>query len=285
MAYIGDVTPYERRQQVLGRYLSGQITGQLFGQAAGGIIGDLLGWRAMFFVLAGLFAVAALALFREVATNPMTQTPSRLDEAPRGLIAGYAMVLSSAWARIVILAVALEAALMFGAFAYVGADLHLRFGLSFTLVGIVVGTFGVGGLIYAASVTQLVGRLGQTGLALYGSALLGLAYLMLALAPTPWIAPIAVTAIGLGFYMLHNTLQTNATLMSPEARSTAVALFSAAVYLGQTLGVALFAPAIDHIGGPPVFIIVAVLLPLLGWWFATRLRRRALEERRERTNE
>jgi predicted MFS family arabinose efflux permease len=73
--------------------------------------------------------------------------------------------------------------------------------------------------------------------------------------------------------------------MSPEARSTAVALFSAAVYLGQTLGVALFAPAIDHIGGPPVFIVVAVLLPLLGWWFATRLRRRALEERRERTNE
>src|SRR5262249_24966043 len=67
MAYIGDVTPYERRQHVLGRYMSGQITGQLFGQAAGGIIGDLLGWRAMFFVLASLFAVAALALFREIA--------------------------------------------------------------------------------------------------------------------------------------------------------------------------------------------------------------------------
>ncbi len=39
-AFIGDVVPYEQRQQVLGRYLSGQITGQLFGQAAGGIIGD-----------------------------------------------------------------------------------------------------------------------------------------------------------------------------------------------------------------------------------------------------
>src|SRR6266545_5024992 len=103
MAYIGDVTPYERRQQVLARYLSGQITGQLFGQAAGGIVGDLLGWRAMFFVLTGLFAVATIALFREVATNPMTQTPSRPESAPRGLAAGYTMVLSSAWARVVIL--------------------------------------------------------------------------------------------------------------------------------------------------------------------------------------
>ena len=43
-----------------------------------------------------------------------------------------------------------------------------------------------------------------------------------------------MTFIGLGFYMLHNTLQTNATQMSPEARGTAVALFSSALYLGQT---------------------------------------------------
>ena len=40
LAYIGDVVPYEQRQQVLGRFLAGQMLGQLFGQAAGGIIGD-----------------------------------------------------------------------------------------------------------------------------------------------------------------------------------------------------------------------------------------------------
>jgi len=279
MAYIGDVTPYERRQHVLGRYMSGQITGQLFGQAAGGIIGDLLGWRAMFFVLASLFAVAALALFREIAVNPLTRTPPRQDSAPRGLMAGYGLVLRSRWARIVILAVALETGLMFGAFAYVGADLHLRFGLSFTAVGMVVGAFGVGGLIYALTVPQLIRRFGQTGLARYGGVLLGMAYLVLAFAPAAWIAPVAVVAIGLGFYMLHNTLQTNATQMTPEARSTAVALFSAAVYLAQTIGVALFAPVIDRAGAPPVFIAVALLLPLLGWWFGSEIRRQTTDDR------
>ena len=45
MAYVGDVTPHDRLQQILGRYISGQILGQLFGQAAGGVLGDLLGWR------------------------------------------------------------------------------------------------------------------------------------------------------------------------------------------------------------------------------------------------
>ena len=34
LAFVGDVIPYERRQQVIGRFLSGQILGQLFGQAA-----------------------------------------------------------------------------------------------------------------------------------------------------------------------------------------------------------------------------------------------------------
>src|SRR5215212_9329129 len=74
LAYIGDIIPYERRQQVLGTYLSGQILGQLFGQAAGGVLGDLLGWRNVFFLLAGLFAIAAAALIFELATNPLTRT-------------------------------------------------------------------------------------------------------------------------------------------------------------------------------------------------------------------
>jgi predicted MFS family arabinose efflux permease len=274
MAYIGDVVSYDRRQQVLGRYLSGQIIGQLFGQAAGGIIGDLLGWRAMFFVLAATFAIAAVALFRELVVNPMTRPLMRPDEGSRGLAADYSLVLSNQWARIVILAVACEAAFMWGAFAYVGADLRLRFGLSYTMVGIVVGTFGLGGLIYALTVKQLVGRFGQSGLAFNGGFVLGLAYLMLALASAWWIAPIAVTLIGLGFYMLHNTLQTNATQMTPQARGTSVALFSAAIYVSQTLGVGLVAPVIDRVGAPPVFLTAAILLPALGLWFAGRLRSR-----------
>src|SRR5690349_2134653 len=38
MAYVGDVTPHDRLQLILGRYISGQILGQLFGQAAGGVL-------------------------------------------------------------------------------------------------------------------------------------------------------------------------------------------------------------------------------------------------------
>jgi len=275
MAFVGDVTPYERRQQVLGRYLSGQIAGLLFGQAAGGIVGDWLGWRAVFFVLATVFAFAAVALFRELATNPSTRPARAAPDKARALSADYGIVLSNRWARLVILSGALEAGLMWGAFAYVSADLHLRFGLSFTAIGLIVATFGLGGLTYTATVPTLVARFGQIGLARLGGLIIGICYLALAIAPVWWIAPIAVAAIGLGFYMLHNSLQTNATQMAPQARGTAVSMFSAALYIGQSIGVAAGSLVIDRTGAGAIFLAAAHLVPLLGFWFAWLLRRRA----------
>jgi MFS transporter, YNFM family, putative membrane transport protein len=175
--------------------------------------------------------------------------------------------------RIMLLAAFLEGAFMFGAFAYVGADLHLRFGLNFALVGLVIGTFGIGGLIYAGFVRQLFARFGAIGLASYGSVTLGIAYVMLAVAPVWWVTPLSVTMVGLGFYMLHNTLQTNATQMAPHARATGVCLFSAALYIGQPVGISLVAPVIDRFGAPPIFFMAGILLPALGLWFAGRLAR------------
>src|ERR1700680_2088785 len=66
MAYVGDVIPYERRQPILGRYLTGQILGTLSGQAMGGVLGDLMGWRNVFFVLSAVFAVATAGLVFEL---------------------------------------------------------------------------------------------------------------------------------------------------------------------------------------------------------------------------
>jgi MFS transporter, YNFM family, putative membrane transport protein len=278
MAYIGDVVPYAGRQQVLARFLTGQITGQLFGQAAGGVLGDWLGWRAVFFVLAGFLGIAAIALARELAVNPQTRPPEHKRQT-RGFLRENTIVLTNPWARLVILTAGLEYCVMFGAFAYVGADLFARFGLRFSLVGLSIGTFAIGGLIYAALAPSLVVRLGQVGLATWGGVVLGCSYLALALIPTWWLAPVVVTFVGLGFYMLHNTLQTNATQMSPDARGTAVGLFSAALYLGQTAGVAAMAPVVDRAGAPPVFIAAAILLAGLGFWFGRRLKRRERDQR------
>jgi predicted MFS family arabinose efflux permease len=74
--------------------------------------------------------------------------------------------------------------------------------------------------------------------------------------------------------MLHNTLQTEGTQMTPEARGTSVALFASMYFIGQTVGVALAAPVMDRYGARPLFAFSAVMLPLLAFWFTRRLKQR-----------
>lgn len=274
IAFIGDTVPYEKRQPVIGRFLAGQILGLAAGQVVGGVIGDYLGWRSVFYVIAGIFLVVGLGLLIELLRNPLTrQTPPRA-KTRASFVGGYVAVLSEPWARIILFAVFAESALFFAPFAFIGADLHTRQDLSFTAVGIVLSMFGVGGLIYVVSVEKLVSRLGQQGLVIWGGILMALAFLALALIPFWWVSAAAIGATGLGLYMLHNTLQVNATQMAPDNRATAMSLFTVHLYIGQSAGVAAVAPMVDRYGAPPVYIAAAILWPLLAFWFLGKLRRR-----------
>ncbi len=274
MAYIGDVVPYEQRQPVLGRYLTGQISGLLFGQVAGGVLGDMFGWRNVFFILGGIFAAAALALTAELVFNPATRASSIRRERKGGLIAEYKIVLASPWARFITTCVFFEAALLYAVLSFIGADLHLRFGLSFTMVGLVVGCFAIGGLLYTLAVGTLVNLLGQTGLVIAGGVFVSAGFLILSFQPVWWFGPLATMLIGLGFYMVHNTFQTNATQMVPQARATSLAIFSSTLYMGITAGVASAALIVDRFGAVPVFLISAVGFPVLCLIFARGIARR-----------
>jgi predicted MFS family arabinose efflux permease len=75
--------------------------------------------------------------------------------------------------------------------------------------------------------------------------------------------------------MIHNTLQTHATQMVPDARGLAVATFASCLFLGQAVGVAAAAPVFDNTGAVPIFLVAGVLLFLFGQVFRTLLLRRA----------
>jgi len=274
MAYVGDVVPYARRQPVLARFLAGQMTGMIAGQIAGGVIGDHFGWRSAFFVLAAIFALAAAALTTQFANNPWTKPMGRPHDSPPGLLADYRRLIADPWARLVCCIVFFEGAIFFGSFTYVAADLHGRFGLSFSAIGLVVASFGVGSVLFASSVHLLIAQLGERGLVLGGGLVVAVGYLTLAGTPLWQTTPLAVAALGFGYYMLHNTLQTNATQMVPEARGTAVAGFSSALFVGQSVGVAIAAPVVDRAGAATLFVIAAVLWILLALWVARSLSRR-----------
>ena len=274
-AWIGDAVPFERRQGVLARFLSAQMTGIVLGQAAGGVLGDLFGWRSVFLVIGGLHVLAGVAMLTELKLNPLAQPPGATATLRlTSVIAGIVSIVRRPWVRILLIAVFIEGMAMYGAFAYIGADLRQRFGLSFSMVGLVMSVYGIGAIIYSVSARRLIARLGERGLVLGGGALMTLAFVALALAPSVYVVAPIMALLGIGFFMMHNTLQTNATQMAPEARGLGVSIFAMALFTGQSIGVAVAAPIMDRWGGPPIYLAAAVILPLIALWFRARLRLR-----------
>jgi predicted MFS family arabinose efflux permease len=277
LAHIGDAVPYERRQATLARLLMGVTLGLVAGQALAGIVSEHYGWRPVFVLVGVLFLVAAagLALSARGALPPAPPTGS-LADSYRAQMA----LLGRPWVRRVVLTVAAEGAVLVGFLTFVGATLHDRHALDYGTIGLLLAIYGGGGLAYASAAPWFIRRYGEVGLARRGSVVAAAGYLILiglaAVAPPPALlvpfAACATFAIGLGFMMLHNTLQTRATQMAPDTRGAAVALFAACFFLGQTVGVGLGGPVYDRFGALGLFAIAVIALPVIGWSFAAAIR-------------
>ncbi len=268
MAFIGDHVPYATRQPILARFLSGQILGLVFGQVFAGIFADFVGWRGVFVLLAGLYLVVGLLLLRDLLRGrvPPPVLGGGLDAAT--LAGRYLDLCRRPHARLVLATVALEGLVFFGSFTFVAAWLRRDYGLDYVTVGAILGLFGLGGLIFAATVAGMVRRLGERGLVTLGGLGIGLCYAVLALGPPLAAVPAAVTVLGLAFYMMHNTLQVNATQMAPEMRGLAVAVFAAVFFIGQAIGAWLGGRVVDGLGFAGLFAGAAAIIPCLALGFA-----------------
>ena len=267
MAWIGDTVAYERRQAVLARFLIGQMFGIAMGQVLGGLGADHFGEGPVFVVLAIWFAAAALLMWRSAPQR------EALSQPPAGnIVQRFAAVLAVPWARVVLLTVFVEGILLFGALAFVPTHLHRVYGISLTLAGAIVMLYGVGGLVYAALSPMLIRRWGEAGLAGGGAVLLALCFAVIALTRFPLVAAAACFVAGLGFYMLHNTLQVNATQMAPTQRGSSLALFAAILFVGQATGVTLAGALAERYGTAPVLTVAGLLLLVVGLSFAAARR-------------
>ena len=160
---------------------------------------------------------------------------------------------------------------MFGALAYIGAYLKSRFELSFLLIGALLACYGIGALVYSLLVPVLLRHLDQKAFVRLGGLIL-----LFCFASLPWMpfwqaaAPLLIGA-GFGFYMFHNTLQTNATEMAPLARGTAIAVFAFCLFVGQAAGISLFGQSIRLAGYSVTFAVIGILFLLLSRWFSARI--------------
>ena len=268
MAWIGDVVPYEDRQPVIARFLLGQILGLGGGAAAGGIAAEQAPWRWPFAAIAAWLLLIGLMLL----------AASRADPVPRRRGAGglreLLRVLEVRWARVVLATVCIEGLLVVGAFAFVPTHLHESRGFQLAQSGLAVLGFAAGGLLFAVFARGIIKRMGELRLAVSGTVLLAAGFALVGWTPAPFVAPLGCFLSGLGFYMLHNTLQANATEMAPERRGAGMALFASMLFLGQSVGVAIAGSIAEAAGAVvPILVAGALVLPL-GFAFARASHRR-----------
>jgi predicted MFS family arabinose efflux permease len=272
LAWIGDTVPYSHRQPVIARMVAGVILGVGGGQVLGGGLADTLGWRWAFGILGGIYLVVGVLLQRELRGN--AESHARLSPATGSLaiVPRVRSVLEAPWARRVLATVFVEGMLVFGPLALIPYYLHTRFDVSLTAAGATVALFAMGGFAYTTQARRLVPALGETGLSLTGSGMAGLSLVALGLGSSwLWAIP-ASFGLGLGYYMIHNTLQTNATQMASEHRGTAVSVFAAAFFVGQSTGVTAAAGLLQRIGPAWLFPTAGAGLILLGLGFTAGLR-------------
>jgi predicted MFS family arabinose efflux permease len=258
---VGDNVPWEQRQPVLARLMGATISGMIAGQWLSGVFAETLGWRSGFVAVALLFASAGLAMRFGFGTASPGAAP-----ASDGLtsVQRARQVLASRPARLVLAIVALEGGFANSAMAYAPSHLHTRFGIAVSTAGAILALYGLGGLVYSRNAGRLLARLQPMAMARAGGLLAGLAWLLFAIAPGPaWTLPLCALA-GLGLYMIHNTLQTQATQMAPTQRGTAVALFACSLFLGQSVGMGLASWLVDRTSTTVVIAAYGIGLALVG---------------------
>jgi len=274
LAWIGDNVPFDQLQETLARVGLGTTLGIGGGQLVGGLLTSTLGWRWAFVFLTLLFALVGGLLLadwrRQEAAAPVPPPPA----AGRTSFFSQTMpIMTGPWSRVVLVLAFAEGAAGFGVLAMWAAHLHGSLHLALSTSGAIVALFGLGGMAYMAVARRLIAGLGQHGLAVGGGSLMGLCALVVAFTPVWQLAVPASLLAGFGFFMFHNTMQANAAQMAPASRGTAVSLFAAALFLGQSVGAFLAASLFERIGSATVVALGGACMIALGLWFGSALRK------------
>jgi len=267
IAYIGDVVPLEHRQATIARFIAGSIFGQTIGPLFGGIFTDWAGWRSSFVILGFLFlAGAAITVLRTRRDWPAVE-PGRFEP-----LAVHVRLLGRAAVRWLLAVGVAETFFFFGGYVFLGAYLRERFGLSYTAIGLVLAGYGVGGLVYTSLVRWFV-PLGDRRMVVLGG-LLGFLFFGTMVLVSDWRYAVPCTfGLGFAFYLVHNTVQTKASEVAPDARGSAIALYASAWAVGQASGVAALGVAVASVGYAAAILAAAAGFALLGFWLRFNMAR------------
>ena len=267
IALVSDTAPAEGRQVALSRLVAFAIAGQIAGGSSAALLEPYLGWRGVMLAASAMAAIGFVTLLLGGRRFP-PEPRRRFD--PWGAAVGYVHIMRLPAARLLYFSVAVEGAFVFGSFPYFAQELQSRGIGSTAQAGIAVAAFGAGGLIYTAIAKQVLRLIGQNRMVLLGGVLCLLSDVTFAFAPNARIFIGAGVLLGIGMFMIHNSIQTRVADVAPRARGTAVALHAFHFFLGQTAGPLVFGLILHQAGARVAFLVGGGVLLSLATLLARR---------------
>jgi predicted MFS family arabinose efflux permease len=271
IATFGDRVPLDQRQVALSRLLAFSTAGQIAGGVVSGLVHGVVDWRGI--IGGGAVAVLAMGmvLWLDLRREP-DPSPGRLDAVAAAR--RYGEIFRLRMARILYASVAVEGLFVFGVFPYLAA-LVAGWGLGGPAqAGFAIGAFGASGIAYSVLARSMLSHLGVPAMLRLAGVLAGLGFALIAWAgwwaatgPVPLgVAPVilGMFAIGLGYFTMHNSLQTRVTEVAPRARGSAVALHAFSFFVGQSLGPILFGTLLARLGSETALLVSGVAMLALG---------------------
>ena len=269
LAMVGDRVAMDQRQVALSRLLVAMLSGQLLGALGAGVIGSMLGWRPVMWI--GCAIIVGAALLARATLTPR-QAVVRKPFALASIRDGYALVFANPRAKICYGAVFIGGICLFGLLPHIASLLEARGAGSIKEAGFVIAGAAIGGVLYAILVSVILKVLGgQMNMIRTGGLIAGLGLAACAFNLTWPQEMAAFVIIGFGFYMIHNSLQTQATELAPTARGAAVSLHAFCFFSGQACGPPLFALGFATLGPASTLGVAALVMAMLGFVLAALL--------------
>ncbi|MFL5070463.1 MAG: MFS transporter [Xanthobacteraceae bacterium] len=259
MAFAADLAPIGQRQVALSRILFAGMSGNLLGASAAGIVADLIGWRGVFLLTGAIGALALLTAIIGFRTTDVKSTRIPFKSVP----AGYRAILANPRAKVCFGAVFFEGIFIFGVFPYVALLLLAGGEARASIAGLVIAGFSLGGVLYAMVVGALLEMFGQRRIMMTGGLVAAIALSSVALHVWWPLALLAFGFLGLGFYLLHGSIQVFMTELAPEARGSSAALHSSSFFLGQAIGPVFYGLGLAWAGQGPTLVIAAIGVALV----------------------
>ena len=133
-------------------------------------------------------------------------------------------------------------------------------------IGLILSGFGTGGILFNLFVRHIVRRIRPRLMVTLGGFTCGGSIFAVSQIGDWHAAFPLMIGIGLGFYLLHNVLQTRSTEAAPGARGVGVSLFGISWTMGQGLGVAVMGAGVSAFGFTPMMAAYGLGLVALGLW-------------------